>query len=39
MLLPVCCARSFVAKSFATSEAACRESFFSDDLPQADLQK
>lgn len=29
--------RGFIAKSFATSADACRELFFSRDLPQADL--
>eukprot|EP00873_Tetraselmis_striata_P025577 jgi/Tetstr1/445841/TSEL_033481.t1 len=29
----------FIRKSFATSEEACRKSFFSDDLPDADLRR
>ena len=32
-----CCYRAFVAKSFATDAAACRETFFSKDLPESDL--
>ena len=31
--------RSMITKNFVRNVAACRELFFSDDLPQADLEK
>ena len=40
-LLCVCAAlsRSMVTKNFLTNAVACRELFFSDDLPQAELDQ
>ena len=31
--------RSMITKNFVRNAAACRELFFSEDLPQADLEK